>query len=192
MNPNSTPEQLMNSVKETQSAMVEMVAKTLECMEKHLDLNLKAARANLADATEASGQLMSAKDGPEFYATVQAVSQPALGKASSYSRNVYEINAEAAAEFAKMVETRMAEVNKAMSASINEMSKSAPAGSEGMVAMVKSAFAASNSAFDAINKAAKQVVEMVETNVDAAAKAGEAVVAAAPKSPSRRNPKAAN
>ena len=192
MNPNSTPEQLMNSVKETQSAMVEMVAKTLECMEKHLDLNLKAARANLADATEASGQLMSAKDGPEFYATVQAVSQPALGKASSYSRNVYEINAEAAAEFAKMVETRMAEVNKAMSASINEMSKSAPAGSEGMVAMVKSAFAASNSAFDAINKAAKQVVEMVETNVDAAAKAGEAVVAAAPKGPSRRNPKAAN
>jgi phasin family protein len=192
MNSNSTPEQLMNSVKETQSAMVEMVAKTLECMEKHLDLNLKAARANLADATEASSQLMSVKDAPEFYATVQAVSQPALGKVTSYSRTVYDINAEAAAEFAKMVEARMNEVNKAMSASINEMSKSAPAGSEGMVAMVKSAFAASNSAFDAINKAAKQVVEMVETNVDAATKAGEAAVAASPKGASRRNAKAAN
>ncbi len=189
MNTNMTPDQLMNSVKETQSAMVEMVAKTIECMEKHLDLNLKAARANLADATEASSQLMSVKDAPEFYATVQAVSQPVLGKATNYSRNVYNINAEAAAEFAKMVESRMAEVNKAMSASINEMSKSAPAGSEGMVAMVKSAFAASNSAFDAINKAAKQVVEMVETNVDAATKAGEAVVAATPKSSARRSTK---
>lgn len=191
MNSNMTPDQLMNSVKETQTAMVEMVAKTIECMEKHLDLNLKAARANLADATEASSQLMSVKDVPEFYATVQSVSQPALGKATSYSRNVYNINAEAAAEFAKMVEARMAEVNKAMSASINEMSKTAPAGSEGMVAMVKSAFAASNSAFDAINKAAKQVVEMVETNVDAAAKAGEAATSAAPKTAGRRT-KASN
>jgi phasin family protein len=191
MNSNMTPDQLMNSVKETQTAMVEMVAKTIECMEKHLDLNLKAARANLADATEASSQLMSVKDVPEFYATVQSVSQPALGKATSYSRNVYNINAETAAEFAKMVEARMAEVNKAMSASINEMSKTAPAGSEGMVAMVKSAFAASNSAFDAINKAAKQVVEMVETNVDAAAKAGEAATSAAPKTAGRRT-KASN
>ena len=191
MNSNMTPDQLMNSVKETQTAMVEMVAKTIECMEKHLDLNLKAARANLADATEASSQLMSVKDVPEFYATVQSVSQPALGKATSYTRNVYNINAETAAEFAKMVEVRMAEVNKAMSASINEMSKTAPAGSEGMVAMVKSAFAASNSAFDAINKAAKQVVEMVETNVDAAAKAGEAAASAAPKTAGRRT-KASN
>ncbi|MGA0892779.1 MAG: phasin family protein, partial [Burkholderiaceae bacterium] len=111
MNSNMTPDQLMNSVKETQTAMVEMVAKTIECMEKHLDLNLKAARANLADATEASSQLMSVKDVPEFYATVQSVSQPALGKATSYTRNVYNINAETAAEFAKMVEVRMAEVN---------------------------------------------------------------------------------
>ncbi|MFM1880469.1 MAG: hypothetical protein RLZZ344_703, partial [Pseudomonadota bacterium] len=96
------------------------------------------------------------------------------------------INVETAAEFAKMVEARMEEVNKAMSTSINEMAKSAPAGSEGMVAMVKSAFAASNSAFDAINKAAKQVVEMVEHNVDAATKAGEAAMSSAPKAAGRR------
>ncbi len=186
MNQNVTPEQFMNSIKQTQSAMVEMVAKSIECMEKHLDLNLKAAKANLADATEASGHLMGVKDLPDLYATVQTVSQPALGKATSYSRNAYSINAEAAADFAKMVEQRMEEVNKAMSSSINEMAKSAPAGSEGMVAMMKSAFAASNSAFDAINKAAKQVVEMVEHNVEAAAKAGEAAIASAPKTGGRR------
>ena len=186
MNQNITPEQFMNSIKQTQSAMVDMVAKSIECMEKHLDLNLKAAKANLADATETSGQLMNVKDVPEFVATMQSASQPALAKATSYGRNVYSINAETAAEFAKMVEARMEEVNKAMATSINEMAKSAPAGSEGMVAMVKSAFAASNSAFDAINKAAKQVVEMVEHNVEAAAKAGEAAIASAPKASGRR------
>ncbi|MEY4013588.1 MAG: hypothetical protein RLZZ290_452, partial [Pseudomonadota bacterium] len=43
MNNTMTPEQFMNAVKHSQAAMVEMAARTLECMEKHMDLNLKAA-----------------------------------------------------------------------------------------------------------------------------------------------------
>lgn len=187
MTNNVTPEQLLNSVKQTQAAMVEMAARSIECMEKHLELNLKAAKANLADATEASSQLMNVKDATELYAVSQAISQPAVGKATSYSRTVYNINAEAAAEFAKLVESRIEEANKAMSSAVNDLTKNAPSGTEGMVAMMKSAFAASNSAFDAINKATKQVVEMVETNVEAAAKASEAAVSsAAPKKAARR------
>ncbi len=187
MNNNVTPEQVLNSVKQTQAAMVEMAARSIECMEKHLELNLKAAKANLADATEASSQLMNVKDATELYSVSQAISQPAMGKATSYSRNIYNINAEAAAEFAKLVESRIEEANKAMSSAVNDLTKNAPSGTEGMVAMMKSAFAASNSAFDAINKATKQVVEMVETNVEAAAKASEAAVSSAsPKKAARR------
>ena len=156
-------------------------------MEKHLELNLKAAKANLADATEASSQLMGVKDLPELYSVAQTVGQPAVGKAASYNRNIYNINAEAATEFAKLVESRIEEANKAMASSVNELSRNAPAGTEGMVAMMKSAFAASNSAFDAINKATRQVVEMVETNVEAASKASEAAVSGvSPKKASRR------
>ena len=85
------------------------------------------------------------------------------------------------------MESRIEEANKAMATAVNDLSKNAPAGTEGMVAMMKSAFAASNSAFDAINKATKQVVEMVETNVEAATKAGEAAVSSAsPKKSARR------
>lgn len=184
---NVTPEQMLNSIKQSQAAMVEMAARSIECMEKHLELNLKAAKANLADATEASSQLMSVKDFPELYAVAQTVGQPAVGKAAAYNRNIYNINAEAATEFAKLVESRIEEANKAMATAVNDLSKNAPAGTEGMVAMMKSAFAASNSAFDAINKATKQVVEMVETNVEAATKAGEAAVSSAsPKKSARR------
>ncbi|HSG19700.1 MAG TPA: phasin family protein [Burkholderiaceae bacterium] len=184
---NVTPEQMLNSIKQSQAAMVEMAARSIECMEKHLELNLKAAKANLADATEASSQLMSVKDFPELYAVAQTVGQPAVGKAAAYNRNIYNINAEAATEFAKLVESRIEEANKAMASAVNDLSKNAPAGTEGMVAMMKSAFAASNSAFDAINKATKQVVEMVETNVEAATKAGEAAVSSAsPKKSARR------
>jgi phasin family protein len=184
---NVTPEQMLNSIKQSQAAMVEMAARSIECMEKHLELNLKAAKANLADATEASSQLMSVKDFPELYAVAQTVGQPAVGKAAAYNRNIYNINAEAATEFAKLVESRIEEANRAMASAVNDLSKNAPAGTEGMVAMMKSAFAASNSAFDAINKATKQVVEMVETNVEAATKAGEAAVSSAsPKKSARR------
>jgi hypothetical protein len=110
-----------------------------------------------------------------------------MGKATSYSRNIYNINAEAAAEFAKLVESRIEEANTAMSSAVNDLTKNAPSGTEGMGAMMKSAFAASNSAFDAINTATKQVVEMVETNVEAAAKASEAAVSSAsPKKAARR------
>jgi phasin family protein len=180
-----TPEQMLNSLKESQAALVDLAARSLECMEKHIDLNLKAAKANLADATHAAHQLLTVKDLPELSSTVQSVATPNVSKAASYGRNVYNINAEAAAEFAKLVEARIAEANKQMATALNDLSKNAPAGTEGMVAMMKSAFAASNSAFDAINKATKQVVEMVETNVDAATKAGEAAVGQATKTTKR-------
>ncbi len=184
-----TPEQVLNQIKEAQAAMVEMTARSLEAIEKHIDLNLKAAKANLADATEAGSQLLSVKDAAELYAAAQGLAQPAVSKAASYGRNVYAINAEAASEFTKMVEARMEEANKAFSTALNDLSKNAPAGSEGMVALMKSAFSASNSALDAMQKASKQVVEMIESNVEAAAKAGEAAVgqaAAATKAPARR------
>lgn len=188
MNP-ITPDQIMSNMKQAQAAMVEMAARTIELMEKHVDLSLQAAKSNLADATEAASQLMSVKDASEFYSTAQSVGQPLVGKMTQYSRDVYSINAETAAEFGKMVEARIEEANKTMAASIQEASKNAPAGSEGVIAMMKSGFSAANSAFDAMNKATKQVVEMVESNVEAATKASEAAVAnATPKAPARRKP----
>jgi phasin family protein len=180
-----TPEQMLNSLRESQVALVHLAARSIECMEKHIELNLKAAKANLADATEAAHQLLAAKDAPGFSAAVQSAATPNVTRAASYGRNAYQINAEAAAEFSKLVEARISEANKQMATALNDLSKNAPAGTEGMVAMMKSAFAASNSAFDAINKATKQVVEMVESNVEAATKAGEAAVSNATKSTKR-------
>ena len=54
---------------------------------------------------------------------------------------------------------------------LDKASKSAPAGSDVAVAAVKSAIAAATSAFDNMNKAAKQVSEIAEANVAAATNA---------------------
>jgi hypothetical protein len=45
------------------------------------------------------------------------------------------------------------------------MSKTAPAGTEGMVAIVKQAVTAASSAYDQVNRAARQAVDMTEANI---------------------------
>ena len=56
--------------------------------------------------------------------------------------------------------------------------KSAPAGSENAVTLVKSAISAANNAYESVQKAAKQATEMAEANFSAvtstAVKAGQA------------------
>ena len=51
---------------------------------------------------------------------------------------------------------------------LDKLVKTAPAGSEVGVAAVKSAIAAVNSAYDNLNKVAKQATEIAEANVAAA------------------------
>jgi len=84
---------------------------------------------------------------------------------------VYEISAQTQEELAKMVEAQYAEFQKSVAGLLDQAAKSAPAGSDVAVAAVKSAIAAANSAFDNMNKAAKQVAEITEANVAAATNA---------------------
>ena len=51
---------------------------------------------------------------------------------------------------------------------LDKVSKNAPAGSDVAVAAVKSMLAAANSAYDNMNKVAKQATEIAEANVAAA------------------------
>ncbi|MBP6817548.1 MAG: phasin family protein, partial [Burkholderiaceae bacterium] len=56
------------------------------------------------------------------------------------------------------------------------MAKNAPAGTEGMVTLVKQAVSAANNAYEQVNKATKQAVEVAEANMAAAAKSARPVV----------------
>jgi len=77
---------------------------------------------------------------------------------------VKEILAAATAAQRKAVETRVAEVQAKFLEAINGVLKNAP-GNEATLALVKSAVAAANSAYDSMNKASKQVSNALETNV---------------------------
>ena len=164
----SLPEQISTANKASIEAALTFANTAFASAEKLATLNLNTARAMLEDSVATAKTLLGAKDAQELVSLQSALAQPTVEKIVSYSRSVYEISAAAQEDIGKILESQLSEVNKNVSAALDKAAKSAPAGSDVAVAAVKSAIAAANSAYDSINKAAKQVAEIAEANVAAA------------------------
>ena len=167
----TVPQQLL----ERQKAAVTNIAAAQDAVfsgfEKLVDLNLKVIKAALGEAAETSQQAAELKDPQEAVAFVTSLAQPSAEKAVAYTKNVYEIVSEVNNELLKLSESQASQVQKSMAESIDQLAKNAPTGSESAVALLKSTLASANNAYDSINKAAKQAVEVAESNLAAAASA---------------------
>lgn len=131
--------------------------------EKLAQLNLAAVRQVLGDGAKAARALSEARSPQDLGAA--GLAEPRVDALMSYARNVYGIAAETQAELHKLAEARFADLNQDFMAQLEQATKSAPAGSEAVVAMFKTSVAAANSAYDTLSKAAKQVAEATEANV---------------------------
>jgi phasin family protein len=159
--------------------------------EKLVNLNITAARAAFADASETSHSLLGAKDPQEFIALTTTASQPTMEKLMGYTRNAYGIATGTGSELTKILEAQFSEGNRKMSEFIDLAAKSAPTGSEPAVTMFKTAFAAANTAFDTASKAARQASDWAESNFTAAASATLNAATAANDAPKMKASKAA-
>ncbi len=139
--------------------------------EKLVDLNLKVVRASLEEAAQTSQQAADLKDGQDAAAFSASLVQPSAEKALAYSKHVYDIVAGVNTELAQLTEERIAAGQKSLNDAVDQLSKNAPAGSESAVALFKSSLATANSAYESMNKAAKQAAEVAETNLNVAANA---------------------
>ena len=134
-------------------------------------LNLNVARSAIEDSVISAKGLFGVKDPQELIGYQSSLAQPAVEKAVSYSRSLYEIATQTQEEVGKLFEAQFAELNKTVNAALEQAAKNAPAGSDVAVAAMKSAMAAATSAYDSVSKAVKQVTEMTEANVAAATNA---------------------
>lgn len=175
----TTPDQFVAMIKATFESIEAVAAKSFEGFEKLASLNLAATRSTLEESTGQMKALFEIKDMKAMADAAVHTAQPAADKLSAYAKHVYEISSETGAEIVKLMERHVADGNRQLHAAIDAMAKSAPAGSEGVVTFVKSAVSAANTAFDQVNKAAKQVVELAEANIVAAGKTASAATAAA-------------
>jgi phasin family protein len=167
----TTPEQFSAASKASMETLVTLANTAFSNAERLAALNLNTARALMEDSLATAKTLMAIKDPQELVSLQSTLGQPAMEKVVAYAKNLYEISAQSQEEFSKLFEGQFAEVNKNVAAALDKAAKSAPAGSDVAVAAVKSAIAAANSAYDSMNKAAKQVAEMAEANVAAATNA---------------------
>jgi len=144
---------------------------TIDGIERLAALNLSAGRAFVETSFANVSALLGVTDVQSFVNLQQKLAAPVLEKGMEYSRNVIAITSETKDKIAKEVETQVAAVNANVSGLVEKALASAPAGSEVAVAAVKTAIKSANEAYEGLNKAAKQAVEVAEANVAAATSA---------------------
>jgi phasin family protein len=163
-----TPEQIQAANKSNVETFLAIANAQFAALEKLASLNATVVKNAFEDSIANTRALLGAKDVQEFVGLQNTFSQPAIEKAIAYSKNVYEVATDTNAELAKVAERRVAEWNENFVSLLDKVSKNAPAGSDIAVAAVKSMLAAANSAYDNMNRVAKQATEMAEANVSAA------------------------
>jgi phasin family protein len=165
---NATPAKLTEAAKSNLDSALTLAGTALSCVERLAALNLNTGRSLLAAAMENSKDLLSVKTPEELAAFQAEAAKPAVETAVSYSRAAYAICTETAEEMNKLVGAQVSVFKAETAAAIDEALKSAPAGSEPAVAAFKSTMAATDSAYSAFAKAAKQVGEMAESSLTVA------------------------
>jgi phasin family protein len=164
------PEQLLALNKANLEIAAKFAGVALQGAERILELQLKAAKAVFADGVENAKTLAAVKDIKELAALKDSLAQPSIEKATAYAKDIYDATAATQAEFGKLVDEQFADFNKQVVTVLDKMVKNAPVGSEVGIAALKSGIAAANGAYENMSKVAKQITEVTQSNIEAAAK----------------------
>lgn len=162
---NVTPEKIVAANKASLETVASVASLGLSTVERLVALNLNTVRAGMTDATANLESLLTVKEPKEFVALVSGMVEPLLASSVGYFRSAYGIFVDSGEEMGKIVDGQFAELNKTVAITLDELSKSAPAGSDVAVAAMKSAIAAANATYDNVAKATKKVVAIAEANV---------------------------
>jgi phasin family protein len=164
-----TVEQIVASHKANLETLFGLTTKAFESVEKLVELNLTASKAALSEVAEHSQSVLGAKDIQELLALQSGKFQPLAEKTAAYSRHLYDIASGTGAEFSKAMEDQAADAQKKFVGLVDAAAKNAPAGSESLVAVLKSSVSAANNALESVQKAVKQASEAAEANFNAVA-----------------------
>lgn len=167
----ATQEQLAAVNKSAFDNLFSTFNSALDSAEKLVALHLSSTRATVDTQLSNAKALLSAKDLHEALALHGSLAQPPIEQAIAYGRRFYEISAEAHEQLLKRLEWQQSEISKSITTLLDSHAGNGNGGSQIAFAAVKSAISAANSAFDNVNKAARQVANITEASVDAASSA---------------------
>ncbi|MDR0775824.1 MAG: phasin family protein [Azonexus sp.] len=161
-------EQLSAVNRATVDSLLALANTALVSAERITELNLNTVRATLEDGTSGLQSMIFAQDPQAVLEAQQALAQPALEKAAAYSRSMTEIATQTQQEMAQMLEAQFGDFQKSVAILLDKAVKSAPAGSEGAIAVLQSSISAANTAFGNMNTLAKQFSDVTQSSIKAA------------------------
>lgn len=165
---NALPQQFFATQKASLDNVLAIQGAIINGFEKLVDLNLKVLKASFDEVSQKSQEAIKVQDAQEAMNFSSALVQPNAEKVLAYSKQVYDVLSGVQVDVTKLTEAQLAQAQKQISDSIEELGKSAPTGSEGAVALLKSSLASINSAYESVAQSARQVTEAAESNIAAA------------------------
>ena len=168
----SIPEQFSSATKlyfETQLAMMTALSnKAAQSVEQIVELNMSALKTSLEESAAAGKQILAAKDPQEFFSLSAASGQHSADQALAYGRELGRIATSVQAEFTQAAEAQVTDASQRVMRLVEEVGNTAPAGSENVVALVKSAIGNANASYEQFSKTTKQAIEAAEGNLNQA------------------------
>ena len=166
---NNIAEQFNTTSQANLQALQGFTTQAFAGVEKLVELNMAASKAALTETFGHVQAVLGAKDPQEFLALQAGMFKPMSDKTAAYAQHLQSIVTGSGADFNKAVEAKTAEAQKAFAGVLENLTKSAPAGSETAVAAFKNAMAAGQNAFESAQTQAKKAIESAQSNFAAAA-----------------------
>ncbi len=136
---------------------------SFDSAERMFALNLEAAKVSLDESAKSAKAATAVKDAQELNGLRTKAAETGLEFFMGYSKNLYDISSAAQAQYASLLEERVAAFQKTVVEGIDKAAKNAPAGTDVAFAALKSSMAASTAAMDTMSKASKQVSTFADT-----------------------------
>lgn len=166
----STPQQqFIDSQKAGVEAFFNASGHAFSAFEDLVALNLNTARQALADAADATQELLSSRDLTALGQVHAKHVQPAAEKISAYASSVYAITSKAGSEVSKIAEAHLRDAQASGQEALDVALKSAPAGAQQLNELVKGALATASQSFEGVQAATKQAVTAAESHLRTAA-----------------------
>jgi phasin family protein len=171
------PEKLNELNQKATEVALKLTQLSMEQGERLMKLQADVLRGMIDDGMKSVKALMEARDPQQWSALQQKNMQGMFARMTEYSRSVQDLAGKTQKEISELVESRASAMNAQFQAMVDEMAKSAPAGSEPAVAAMKQSLAAANSLAETMTRTAQQFAKSAESVIkvaaDAAAKGGK-------------------
>lgn len=167
---NNPAEQIIATNKANLEAFEGAATKAYAGMEKLVELNLAASKAALGETFSFAQAVLSAKTPQEFMTVQTGFFQPMAEKSVAYFQHVQSIATEGSADITKQIEATMVDAQKAFGASVDQLVKNAPAGSEAAVAAFQNALSQSQKAVETAQATIKKASATAQANFAVATK----------------------